>query len=434
MSYSNVCGLAKGQLAKVSKLYWWSRYGCFAPGEGILPHMGEVIAEYRLKRGFKTQLDLAIAAGVLPRTISEWETRVMLRDLERRVFLAKLLKIPPALLGLDWRTVLFEDNTGTHATALTQVDEIWLEDSYYHYEDSLVMTWDLIYSGRFIQIADRFERRLRKLNTIARQLSGPEKEAWLGLLCQYYQTSLWGTQHHGKGETSKLIALQRCQTAIQIAREIEDNELLAGAYYRLADIYETYEEPELARENAQKALQYAEQVGSPTKGSLYLRAADTCSCFALNDTTLITEIRNWQDKALNIVYKGNLEPDRSFVRLNHAAVHHERAKTLLRFYQARPGEKQLLWDAQNEMKLAWETLTPDLAEWQMYFFATDARLYLAEHDLEGAARLGLNALHSAREVQSNKGEGQVRSLFLELRQKDENNPYVCNLGVELAMF
>ena len=35
---------------------------------------------------------------------------MMTNDQERRIFLAKLLKIPPALLGLDWRLVYYQDN------------------------------------------------------------------------------------------------------------------------------------------------------------------------------------------------------------------------------------------------------------------------------------------------------------------------------------
>lgn len=416
------------------RFYWWSCYGRFMPGEGILPHMGEVIAEYRFRRGLKTQADLAVAVGVLPRTISEWEGKTMLRDPERRVLLAKLLKIPPALLGLDWRMVLYDDNTGERTHGLSPADEAWLEDSYYHYEDSLAMTWDLIYSGRFSQIAERFERRLRKLDSTVRTISGPEKEAWLGLLCQYYQTAIQTPQYQGKTDASRLLALHRGQTAVQIASEIEDNELLASSYFRLAGIYEGYGDYQRARGQAQLALQYANLARDPTRGNIYLRIADITSRFATQNQPLMAEIRNWQDKALDILSRGNLEPDRSFFRLNFAAVHHERAKTLLRFYQNQPAEKQLLQEARSEMKQAWETLAADLTIWRMYFLVTEARLYLTEANLEGCAQLGLNALNAARVHQSNKGERQIKALFLELRQRDRCNPYVCNLGVELGMF
>jgi hypothetical protein len=293
------------------------------------------------------------------------------------------------------------------------------------------MTYDLAYSGRFTQVADRFERRLRKLDNIARNVSGPDKEAWLGLLCQYYYASVNLPQHIHNSQLAKALALQSCETGMLIATELGDKELLAGGLFRVADIYENHGNYQLAREKIQEALQYIEQVHNPAKGNIYLRTADMTSHFIRDDPGLITQIRNWQDKALNILHKGHLDPDRSFLRLNHAAIHHERAKTLLRFYQLEPHKKKLLKDAQDEIKLAWDALTPDIAAWQTYFFITEARIYMAEHDLEGSARLTLDALHSAREIQSNKGERQAQRIFFELRQQDNSNPYVCNLRVEL---
>jgi transcriptional regulator with XRE-family HTH domain len=413
--------------------YWWSGYGRFTPGEGVLPHMGEVIVEYRLRRGWNTQAELAAAAGVSQRAVTDWESKAMIRDPDRRIFLARLLKIPPALLGIDWRPVFYEDNTGAHSRPLPQ-DQVWLEDSYHHYEDTLALTWDVTYSGGFAQVAERFERRFSRLNALAREVSGPEKEAWLGLLCQYYQASIQTPQHCGESRYAQLIALQRCQTALQIARELDDAELLAAGYFRLSGIYESHGNLLLARESILQGMQYVDRVRDPTRGNLYLRAATISARFAEQDETLIALLRDWQDEALQIVYRGEIEPDRSFFRLNRAAVHHERARTFLRFALARPEEKIILLDAQSEMQLARDALPADLAIWRMYFLVTEARLYLASHDLEGGARLALAALRAAREMQSKKGERQVCELFQEMRRQDEHNPYVCNLGVELGLF
>lgn len=55
----------------MSNRYWWSDYREFSPGEGILPHMGEVIAYYRQRRGFKTQADFAIAANTTTRSVTD---------------------------------------------------------------------------------------------------------------------------------------------------------------------------------------------------------------------------------------------------------------------------------------------------------------------------------------------------------------------------
>ncbi len=418
----------------MGKLYWWSDYHEFSPGEGILPHMGEVIAYYRQRRGFKTQAELAIAAGVLPRSVTDWETKPMLRDPERRVFLAKLLKIPPALLGLDWRLVVYEDNTGTHNNSTGHTEEIWLEDSYYHYEDTLELAWDAFYGGNRARLAERFARRLQRLEKLVKDISGPDREAWLSMLCRYYQFSTGITQHQGMGKTFKQKVVHQAKLAIQIATEIQDNELLAVALSRLSKNYLAYREPELAKNAVMEAMQYIEGLRNPAKGNLLLLVAENYSHPAAHDTALAAQVRKWQDRAINLVYRGNIEPDGSFFYLNRAAVHHERAKTLLEFALARPNEKNLLADAHGEMKLAWGALTPDLVEWRMYFFITEARLYMAERDLEGSARLSLDALQVTRLLQSMKGEGQVRDLYYDLRRLDERNPYVCNLGVQLGVF
>jgi hypothetical protein len=84
----------------------------------FMPHhikpTGEVIAYYRRKRKYDTQVKFAIAAGVTLRTVQEWEVSIMIHDHNRRIFLGKMLRILPALLGLDWRLVSYEDNTGEH--------------------------------------------------------------------------------------------------------------------------------------------------------------------------------------------------------------------------------------------------------------------------------------------------------------------------------
>lgn len=360
----------------------------------------------------------------------------MLYDQSRRVFLAKLLKIPPALLGLDWRLVAYEDSTGSHNSPPEFTEEILLEDSYHHYVDTLAISWNATYSGNQAEAAKHFERRFLKLEKRVKDIFGPDREAWLDLLCRYYQLAMDFVQHTGTSEASKQEATRRIQSAVQIATEIEDNELLVMALSRLAKNYLNYKEPELAREAVTKAMHSIESPRNLTKGNLYLLAAEVYSRFAVHDhdKELAAKVRGWQDKAMNLVYRGNLEPDGSYFRLNRAAVHHERAKTLLMFAQGRPGEKGLLNDAHSEMRMAWNALPPDLVQWQIYFSLTEARLYIAERDLEGSAQLGMKALNVARVTQSKKGEGQVRDLYGALRRLDENNPYVCGLGAQLGLF
>src|SRR5215472_2305400 len=87
-------------------MYWWSRYGSYRVGAFGLPHMGDVITDYALRRGFCSQDALAKAACVKKRMVDYWENTMYLAEMERRIFLAKLLRIPPELLGLTVYSIL----------------------------------------------------------------------------------------------------------------------------------------------------------------------------------------------------------------------------------------------------------------------------------------------------------------------------------------
>jgi hypothetical protein len=359
---------------------------------------------------------------------------MMTNDQERRIFLAKLLKIPPALLGLDWRLVYYHDNTGTHEVPPEQWVHLLEEDTFYHYEDLLIAAWDMLYSGRLFAIATRFERRLTKLMRIAKEAPAQDKEAWLWMLGQYYYIAGITAGYGGKDEQHQRRAVSATTSALQIAQEIDDAELMGLCLYRLTDLHLTQESDDLARQTIQGALNYAERVGTPLRGSLYLREAEVSTRFAATDETLAKQIRHSQDRVVTLLYKGKLEQERSFLKLNLAGAHHERAKTLIQFHAFHPDSKHLLRDARHEMQMAWDALTPESAEWRIYFFLTEARLYQAERDVEASVKLALDALQAAREVQSKRQEDQVRSVYHELMQMDKLNPLVHNLGVQLGIF
>lgn len=116
-----------------TKSYWWSRYGDFAPGVGMYPHMGQVITYYRLKRGFRTQQDLAIALGVSKRTVEELEGSMNLDtpdSIERRQIIAQLLRIPPALLALDWRFMVYEKNSSDQRDTFADIAQLLEDDTF----------------------------------------------------------------------------------------------------------------------------------------------------------------------------------------------------------------------------------------------------------------------------------------------------------------
>jgi len=410
-------------------LYWWLSEGNFSVGEGILPHMGEVLTHFRKKRGYRTQLDFAIAAGVAPRTVQEWETAVMTHDHERRILLAKMLRIPPALLGLDWRLVHYKDNTGTHTNLLEDCVEMIEEDSFYHYEDTLVMGWECLRKGGMSVVVDRFRRRMRKLTLLVKKVPTWDKEAWLTLLCQYYQLSSAMNVHY----TRKSDLYNDITTALTLATELEDKELVANCLVHRAHIHLEQEQYKHADIDAQTAMQYLSQLRTPLKGNVYLIAAAVSSHLVVNNRPLEMQIKQWQDKTLNLTPSKKMESDRTFQVLNVAGVHHENAKVLLQFNRLH-ASKSTLKNAHNELNLAWKSLSPDFAEWKMYFQLTEANLYKEEGEIERSAQSGLDALKTARLLQSQEGEAQADTLYGKINMIDTVNPYVRNLGKELSYY
>jgi len=417
----------------MSELYWWRRYGDFSPGSGILPHMGETISHYRKQR-YPTQVEFATASGYNLRTVQEWETTMMINDHERRILLAKLLRIPPALLGLDWRLVTYQDATGHVTDPLSEVVGLLEEDAYYQYEDMLIMGWECLYAGKLLEIAPRIERRLHKLIAITKQAPVSQQEAWQYLLCQFYQLHTGIMVYRGADESNKKNVLHGSKEAVRLATDLEDNELLVASLFTSSQLHMDYDNYDLAQQAIQGAVERVEHVRTPLKVNVYLSAANANAMYTAHDETLEKQIQRWLEKALTLVYKGKIEQDSSFLRPNLAAVHHEKARTLMQFSRLHPTTKKYLKDARNELNMAWKAFPAELAGWRMHFCLTEAKLFVAEHDLEGGARIGIQALEAARLMGSKRGETEVATLYHDLMGLSKTNPYVHHLGVQLGIF
>ncbi len=416
--------------------YWWSRYGDFEPGTGIYPHMGQVIAYYRLKRGFRTQQDLAIALGYSKRTIEELEGTMNLDapdSIERRMVIAKLLRIPPMLLALDWRFMVYQNNSADQESSFTDIVRLLEEDTFALYEDILIISRRSLDNGGPLQVAKRFDKRLKRLITIVRNAPEIDREQWLSLLCRYYQLSTSFAVH----SLNRKQALIDAKNAVGTAIELDDAELIASSFFRRARVHmenrnaatdqaQERKHLEFAKVDVDAALLYTERIRAPLKGNIYLIAAEVNALCAGNDVSLRKQCEKWQDKVATLVYRGNIEDDETFLKLNTTALHHEKAKILLQFHR--------LQDARNELNTAWKTLDPGILTWHINMHLTEANLYKAERDLEGSAKSVTEAYKIARVMQSRKRIAEVEKLFFDLQQLDDANPYVCNLGMMLGLY
>ena len=415
----------------MSESYWWARYGNFDAGEGVYPHAGQVVAHYRKKRGW-TQESLAIALGCSKKTVEDLEGPKGMNgpDIERRKTLVKLLGIPPALLALDWRVQALSSMSETLAEP-GKISTLMDEDAFTLYEHILVLGWGCLYNGRGdILHTSKVETCIPRLEQIARNTPEPEREPWLELLCNFYQISTRFAQH----SMGKQRAIVDAQKAVELADSLNNVELLVSALYRRAVVYleqsaldTTQQQTYIgyAKGDIDAALSQIDRVRATLKGNVYLLAAEINGLYAVNDTTMRSKSDKWYDKTANLVYRGDLEDEGNFLKLNISALHHEKAKQLLLFGRTK--------EARNELNLTWKTLPADLLTWKMNTHLTEAALYQQEHDIEGSVHAAIEAYHIAHAMHSSKGEASVQKIYEGLKLLDENNPYVCRLGIMLGL-
>ena len=347
-------------------------------------------------------------------------------DIERRKMLVKLLGIPPALLALDWRIQAVDALANPEKTQVLQEN-----DAFTLYEHILLLGWGCLSNGRGDLLrGKRIDTHVPKLVHISQNVPELEKEPWLELLCNFYQVSARYAQHGM--EKSRAIAYAR--SAVELALPLNNVELLTSALFRRAVIYfeqsathsdSTQQQVYVgyAKDDIDAALSYCDRVRPKLKGNVYLLAAEIYAFIADNDAAQRKQCEKWYEKTANLIYRGELEDEGNFLKLNVSALHHEKAKMFLR--QGR------LKEARGELNLTWKTLPADLFNWQLNTHLTEARLYQAEHDLEGSVYAAIEAYHMAHAMHSTKGERSVGRIYRELKQLDENNPHVCRLGVVL---
>lgn len=422
-----------------------SRYETYAPGMYGLPHMGEVIADYRLKRGWLSQDAFAVVCGVDKQTVVYWENQRYLADMDRRIFLCKVLKIPPALLGLTWLSVVDEDKTHQYSSAVERLMALLEENAYALYEDILAFAHTS--ANRYSpEVAYRFYKHQQELEQIAEQAPELEKDSWKDLLSRFYQHSTFIAQHHKKDEQAMLFA----NRAVDIASSLDDAELLGASLYRRSRVHLKQNRHELAKQDIASALEKAQHGRGQLKGSSYLLAAEVNALYAKEDEKLKTQCRKWQDKAATFIYKGNVEDDGTFLFFNLYAVHHERAKTLLRFALFATTNAELVELLKNPLVQADARLLKDaqdaliaarnqanqmgMSEPGPDFALTEARLYLIMREFEESAKAAKRALQLARQKHSAQGGEEVRQLYTMLTAFVPKNPHVCNLGIELGIY
>nr|BBH93583.1 hypothetical protein KTA_17820 [Thermogemmatispora argillosa] len=394
-----------------------------------MPHMGEVLSDYRRRRGY-SRAEVAQALGVEKQTVSYWEATMYLADPERRILLARLLQVPPALLGLAWEQVFMVGKGGEPGSSYERLAEVVSLESYYHFEDLLVLASRLLYAGQFRILAERLPRWLRKLRQKVKEAPASEREAWLWLLGLYLLRAS-SIARHSRGDHQSNVALSLASELLRLGQEQEEPTLIGLAFYRLMDLYHQMGTAEQARDAAQEGLRWVKRVGPALGGNLYLRAATVLAAVGEGDER---QWRSWQKEALTLAERvEGGEEDASLLKLNRAAVHHEGAKLLLTLAQ-RQGERKGLEAAYRELAQARSGLESEVGAWRMYLDVTEAKLLLAWGEVEQSAWLGMRAWRTAQEMGSVKVVPELRALYARLSAQAPGHASVQGLGLALGIY
>jgi hypothetical protein len=312
------------------------------------------------------------------------------------------------------------------------------EDAFYTYEELLTLGWECYYPGGAPQFAYRLNRRLGRLKTLTAMALPSDKEAWQTLLVQFY--CLCGRIARDQLKPDQ--AFGHYMTALTLATELGDDELICHAYLLLADQYEKQGNLTAATDAIMAAMERLKDqftAITPIKGNVFLRAAVLKGQMAGSSQREQSEAKALVDKAANMLYTGRLENDSTFLKFNLAAVNHEKAKLLLQFAQQRRGADQAISAQEGEairtrLNAALDNIPADLTTWKIYFHLTEARMYLAQHDIEASACAAREALKTAKQAASECEINDVKDLYLSLKARSASNPFVDSLGVELDIF
>jgi transcriptional regulator with XRE-family HTH domain len=329
--------------------------------------------------------------------------------LPRRILLAKLLHIPPILLGLSSVTLLefgdgsLSDNTETMAPALA------ITAAMTSYEYLLALSWELYYTSSVQKASTSVDNALQRLNSDFLHASEVKKDQRDAMLCRFYQ--LYSLIMRDRMELDKSRDYEN--QAVEIAFRLRNAELIASSLLRRARIFLRQEAYQNALADALAALPYADLSRDPLKGKCYQMAGEAQSYLAGNDRGLQEKSLAYFNKAAQIVRKGNLEPDGSFVKTDITSIYIEKADALILFdrYQ----------EAHNALAVARKNLSPELTRWEVNLLLAEARAYIAEKDVSSCCYSLTDALKIVRAVNLTSKEQRICSVYETCKRLDPAN-------------
>lgn len=394
---------------------WWDIYGPFDPDpeDNSFPNAGQVVRHYRLlKKWTPTQLGEALDKTARWVQAMEHDNTVP-EAISRRRALASMLGIPPILLGL----ASFENITGLQPKSVeTFTKKTTINpESLNQYQQSLRLYWELYYSSTAYDMIEEIINSTRLLRSLASETSGYQHNQLIHLLGRYHQL----VAHVLRDQQDYSTAFTYANRAVKIAQNTEDNELIASALLRRGLINFDQGNYTNALVDLDEAVRLAKNVRAPLKGFIFQIAGHTHAHIEGSNIDSM-QAMSLLDQAGNIVHRGNLEDDQSFVKFGLGWYHQERAGAFLTM--KRPS------DALDELDRAEKLLGPDQPRRLAQINIFRSQAYFDKSDFSIATSIAEEALEVSKAVKSEHSITQIEDIYKQLAtSKYGNSPQVGRL-------
>jgi transcriptional regulator with XRE-family HTH domain len=408
------------------KYYWWYVYGYFEAGEGIFPHVGQVIRYYRKLCGMQKE-ELAKLLECTRRYVEMLESAQNVRMPElisRRIVLAKALHIPPILLGLSSLILNDEENNTLLLADVLDAETITSSQRMAFYEGLLALSWEFYYTSSVQRTAKTVALCFEMLNDEVEHVKeGIQRDQLDALRSRFYRLSALIARECMEMDK----ALTQIDEAVSLASRLKNAELIAASLVGRIRIYFHKQRYNEALQDAETACVYADAdlLRDPLKGKCYQMAGEAQAYLAGKNKLLQDKSIAYFDKAGKVARKGNLKPDGSFVRTDLTSIYIERAKALRLFHRFN--------EAHNALAIARKNLSPELTRWQVNLLIEEAITYLAEGDVTGCCTSLIDALPIVRAIHLDNREDAIQALLKKSKEREPYNEAAIKLEKVLSL-
>jgi transcriptional regulator with XRE-family HTH domain len=369
-------------------------------------HQGRIIAQYREARHW-TQQRLAEELGVDLRTVQRMEQRPMIKNVERRKLLIRLLGIPAALMAVEG-----ELQTSIHTDFLLNADPMSF------FEDEVVTHWEVYHIGGTSRAARSLDRWMYEVTSFANSARGT---GWhrraQAVLAMSYQ--LQGNVQRDQMNFNE--AHTAYQQAFRVAQELEDYELMSSALQRDGFIYCHQETPLEAIEYLTGSLKIIQGRGYARLRRQILGALSEAQAKA----GLASDCWRTMDVLESAAQQSGHSGDRSSSLFR-----------LIPLIEQKAINATLLGDHHRALALIDKSLTsydPTGIRGKAKLMGHKAKTYLSLGEIDACVITAKEVVIMARSVGSEKRVAQMRVLYTALTQsKWKNERGVASLGALLA--